>query len=223
MPIRRVTLVEAAFPKTSEFARLAADWTQDAAVCLLTFVWAGYDLLKAELLGRVDIKEADADLERSITQLLEPRIRRAMSGDEPFDIQHGSYEHETSQPPPAQPPQYDLAFVLRANDRIMWPLEAKLIRSEGGVARYTSELKANFLTCRYAPFSREAAMLGYLLITNTEQVFENISRSVPCTLARFDPFASRPHRTSSHLRRPPAGKSYARRFRCHHLLLVLVS
>jgi hypothetical protein len=219
---RRRTIAEARFPKTAEFHHLLSHWATDASLLMLQFVWRGHDYLKEDVLDRIDARQSDEDLERSVTQLLEPRIRRAMTGDEPFEIQHGSYEHETRQPPPAQPPQYDLAFVLRANPRIMWPLEAKLIRSDGDVGRYASELRDNFLTCRYAPFSRGGAMMGYVLCSAISAVFENISKTVPCKLFRVNRFSARPHRRSSHLRKVPAGKRYVRRFRCHHLLLALV-
>src|ERR1039457_4224810 len=105
----------------------------------------------------------DRDLERSITQLLEPRIRDAMTGDEPYYIQHGSFERETMAPPPAQPPAYDLAFVLRADERIMWPLEEKGLETPGTLAEYEREVREQYLTCRYAPFTASGAMLGYLL------------------------------------------------------------
>jgi len=219
---RRMTIAEAGFPNTGEFQRLVSHWATDASLLMLQFVWRGYDYLKEDVLDRIDARKSDEDLERSVTQLLEPRIRRAMTGDEPFEIQHGSYEHETRQPPPAQPPQYDLAFVLRANPRVMWPLEAKLIRSDGAVGRYVSELRGNFLTCRYAPFSRSGAMLGYLLSTGTSAVFDNISNAVPCKLFAVAGFSARPHRRSSHTRTVPPARRYPRRFRCHHLLLTLV-
>jgi hypothetical protein len=218
---RRKTIAEARFPIIPEFQKLARAWGDDAAVVLLRFVWQGYELLRRDVLDHVDARKENEDLERSITQLLEPRVRIAMTGDEPFDIQHGSYEHETRRPPPAQPPEYDLAFVLRANPRVMWPLEAKLVRTAGDVAQYVSEITDNFLTCRYAPFSREGAMLGYILTTDTSAVFGNIEKSVPCKLEAVSAFASRPHRRSSHTRTPPAGKAYPRSFICHHLLLLL--
>jgi len=186
-------------------------------------VWQGYDTLRDGVLEEVDVSEADEDLERTVTQLLEPRIRLAMSGDEPFDIQHGSYEEESRQPAPAQPPEYDIAFVLRANPRIMWPLEAKVIRSKGNVAPYVREIKDNYLTCRYAPFSREGAMLGYLLVADTGAVFKSIAESVPCTLKSVSSFKSRAHKFSSHSRTVPAGKNYPARFKCHHLLMVLTT
>jgi hypothetical protein len=189
---------------------------------MLESVWSGYDLLRSDVLDHVDARKSDEDLERIVTQLLEPRIRTTMTGDEPYDIQHGPYEEETRQPPPAQPPQYDLAFVMRANPRLMWPLEAKLVRGTGDVSRYAREIIDNFLTCRYAPFSGEGAMLGYLLVTDTEAYFTSIERAIPCDLFGVPEFSTRPHRRSTHLRKVPTGKKYRSKFTCHHLLMVLL-
>src|SRR5881296_370142 len=123
-----------AVPKS--FINLAGDWCRDQSAILLGFVWAGYDEVKKDS-SRIDTR----DLERSITQLLEARVRRAMSGDEPFYIQHGPYERETMRPAPAQPPQYDLAFVLNADESVMWPLEAKVLEKASGVSEYVDEVR----------------------------------------------------------------------------------
>jgi hypothetical protein len=189
-----------------EFVSLAGRWGSNQSANLLAFVWQGYDFLLAELPAGTDPK----DLERSITQSLELRIRRAMSGDEPFDIQHGPYERETMMPPPSQPPQYDLAFVLRANERIMWPLEAKVLESDGkgSVRQYIKDVKNEFLTCRYAPFSNEGAMIGYLLSGNPAKAFENIATEIPCRLNAHHEFANRPHKVSEHKRSVKKDKPY---------------
>jgi hypothetical protein len=200
---KRRTIAEARFPGGRAFQTLVSTWSDDAAIRLLGFVWSGCDLLRRDVLDDVDAANADEDLERSVTQLLEPRIRAAMTGDEPFDIQHGPYEEETRQAAPAQPPQYDLAFVLRANPRIMWPIEAKLIRKSSDVSRYVGAVTANFLTCRYAPFSRAGAMLGYLLVNDTKAVFANIERSLKCNLKDVHGYNSRPHKRSTHSRQVP--------------------
>lgn len=72
------------------FVALARSWMQDPARQLLGFIWQAYENMSV-LPPHVDTK----DLERSITQLLEPRVRDVMTGDEPFYIQHGPYERET--------------------------------------------------------------------------------------------------------------------------------
>jgi len=196
-------------------------WNSDASEFLLRLIWEAYDSLIQDVLVQIDITKADGDLERSLTQLLEPRIGRLMTGDEPFYVQHGTYEHESRAVAPAQPPQYDIALVLNANPRIMWPAEAKVLRTSSSVAEYVTELKANYLTCRYAPFSREAAMLGYLVKGDQLEALRQLSNKIPCKMLRHPAFKDRPHRYSAHVRKVPKDKNFYRRFRCHHLIMKL--
>jgi hypothetical protein len=169
----------------------------------------------------IEWSSARDDVERSVTQLLEGYIQEIMSGDEPFRVQHGPYEHESRLPAPAQPPQYDVAFYLVANPRIMWPLEAKILRGDRDLADYLMDLRGQFLTCRYAPFSSEAAMLGYLLRGTPTLVFDGIAKGAPCALEAHPQFPDRPHRISRHSRHVPEGKRYPKEFTCHHLVMLL--
>lgn len=199
----------------ADFVAVARRWYPNFSDILLALVWQGYDLLVNELPAGVN----ERDLERSITQSLELRIRSVMSGDEPFQIQHGPYERETMLPPPAQPPQYDLAFSLREDERIMWPLEAKVLETDTAVGSYVKDVRNEFLSCRYAPFSSEAAMLGYLLSGIADKVFGKLEAKIPCSLVDNPSFPTRPAKTSTHYRRVPSGKTYPASFRCHHLIL----
>ena len=198
----------------SDFIHLASAWSRNQSEIILGFIWQAYDQLRSDnptIDGR--------DLERSITQLLEPRIHRVMSGDEPFYVQHGPNERETMKEQPAQPPQYDLAFILNAEERIMWPLEAKVLETDGAVSNYVRDIREEFLKCRYAPFSSEGAMLAYLLSGTPGHAFHNISEKVPCELVDHPSFTSRPQKVSRHLRSVPTGKAYPASFSCHHLIL----
>jgi hypothetical protein len=196
------------------FDALARDWMRDQADLLLGFVWLAYDRMLASM-PAVDSR----DLERSITQLLEPRIQAAMTGDEPFYVQHGPYERETMAAPPAQPPEYDLAFVVRADERVMWPLEAKVLGTPHTVADYVRDVQDQFLRCRYAPFSGAGAMLGYLLSGSAGIALRQIETVLGTKLDPVPHFHRRPHRVSSHIRAVPVGKSYPADFHCHHLIL----
>lgn len=181
---------------------------------MLRLIWLGYDQMQSDK-PAVDGR----DLERSITQLLEPRIGRAMSGDEPFYVQHGPFERETMQSPPAQPPQYDIAFILRKEERIMWPMEAKVLETSGAVFEYIKDIREQFLTCRYAPFTGEGSMLGYLLSGTTDDAFQNIAKKTPCEMKDHPAFSSFPQKLSHHNRNVPTGKTYPSKFCCHHLIL----
>lgn len=210
------------FPSVSntpdpKFLATLSYWASDQAEVMLGFVWQAYDVMLANM-PFVD----DRDLERSITQLLEPRIRDAMSGDEPYYIQHGPFEHETMAAPPAQPPAYDLAFVLRAEERLMWPIEAKVLETPNQTAAYLKDLQTEFLTCRYAPFSKAGAMLAYLLTGIPEDALAVIESKLGKTLNPVAKFTDRAHRFSEHDRIVPAGKAYPKSFSCHHLVMTFI-
>jgi hypothetical protein len=66
-------------PVDPTFVTQACDWMKHPSRTLLGFVWEAHEQML------VDQPAIDGrDLERSITQLIEPRIRDAMSGYEPF-------------------------------------------------------------------------------------------------------------------------------------------
>ena len=208
-----------AWPSTADlpdpsFVAMACFWMQDPAEWLLGFIWTAYD----DMCTQPPWIER-RDLERSITQLLDQRIRKAMTGFEPFYIQHGPYEHETMAAPPAQPPAYDLAFVLLADERVMWPLEAKVLETPGTLAQYRNDVRDQFLTCRYAPFSSSGAMLGYLLSGTAIDALNLLAAKLGCILETVSNFPTRPHRVSHHIRNVPSGKAYPKAFGCHHLIL----
>ena len=196
------------------FVESALSWMQYPARQFLGFIWLAYEDMRASP-PKVDTK----DLERSITQLMEPRVRKNMTGDEPFYIQHGPYERETMKAPPAQPPQYDLAFIFRADEKIMWPMEAKVLETSTKVPRYIRDVQKEFLTCRYAPFSNSGAMLGYLLKGKPEDVFTAIARNLDCTLEPVSEYPDKPNRISQHKRDVPPGKKYPLDFDCYHMIL----
>ena len=187
---------------------------QNPAQTLLGFIWLAYEDMRASP-PHVD----GWDLERSITQLLEPRVRDVMTGDEPFYVQHGPFERETMKAPPAQPPEYDLAFVFRADERVMWPMEAKVLETPRSVAAYVRDIKCEFLTCRYAPFSNSGAMLAYLLAGKPNDAFVAIAAKLGRTLRPVPEHPERPNRVSQHARTVPSGKRYPIEFDCFHLIL----
>lgn len=184
-------------------------------------IWAGYDAMRTEILEEIPTLIRGDEGERSITQLLAPRISRALSGFEPFYCQPGVKEMETRKAAPAQAPEYDIAFVLWANERICWPLEAKLLPTDQTVAPYIQDINNEFLTCRYAPFSSGGAMVGYLMTGSAERFFDNVARQLQVDLTAYEPNRGRPHRTSFHTRKVPPGKEYPPDFTCHHILMLL--
>jgi hypothetical protein len=101
----------------------------------------------------------------------------------------------------------------------MWPIEAKALHNDGRVSEYVKEVRKNFLTCRYAPFSSEAVMLAYLISGDTNKFFQNITKKIPCVLLPYPRFSHRPHKVSDHSRTVPNGKPYPNKITLHHLVL----
>lgn len=202
-------------PADAAFIELATRWIGDGEPNFIDHIWAGFEQLK-----RTTASFDGRDLERSITQLLEAAIDDVVPGEAPYYVQHGPYERETMLPPPAQPPAYDLAFVLRADPRIMWPAEAKVLISTKALADYLADVREQYLMCRYAPFSSSGAMLSYLLDGDANEVLENIAHRLAIAFTETTPVnPDRPHRSTVHDRIVPAGKLYPTPFRCYHMVL----
>ncbi|MEP1079276.1 hypothetical protein NDI52_28100 [Leptolyngbya sp. PL-A3] len=218
------TISELRWPlEKPEFCKISKEWPPELTTQAIELVWSGYDLLKDEVLSRIDCSKANKQIEKNINSLLQLRIRRVMTGFEPFDVQHEVPEFETSYSDQAQPPSYDIAFILLADETIILPLEAKVLRTDKYISKYINEINANFLTCRYAPFSSEAGMLAYLLKGTPQEAFDNIEKRITqCTLTDHADFPNRDHKTSDHERIVPTGESYSSKFRCHHLILKIL-
>lgn len=220
---RRGTIFQKRYPNTSDFVELAKAWNPDAISILIRLVWEGYDRLVNEFLSPINFDNKEEQLERSITQALVVKIHQVKTGDEPFVVLQEVYEFETSKSAQAQPPQYDIAFIFIANDRIIWPLETKILKSDVDVTEYVKEINNNFITCRYAPFSSQGGMLGYLFSGDPNKAFINIETKAPCKLNDHPDFPTRDHKTSDHQRVVPSGKSYPVNFSCHHLLFKIIA
>lgn len=217
-----ITPYDLRWPDTPEFTRVAAAYASEAIDRMLDVAWRGYELFTNDFLSHINIQQADAELERSITQSLEPCIRDCLSGDEPYDVQHGPYEYATRSPAPAQSPQYDIAFYLKTNQRVMWPLEAKVIRCPAMVALYVAEINNNYISGRYAPFSSSAAMIGYLLSGEPSEVRTNIEQRLGAKLHPHPKFYhERNHHISNHTRHLTDPSRASGAFQCHHLIMAM--
>ncbi len=216
----RSTYLERRWPDPPLFQQFAGRWCQDQARLLLDLVWQAYDLLLLQDLSKVPFSDDDEAKEESLNSLLAIWINQCMSGYEPFCIQHQPPEQTKRIRGKGRSPQPDSGFVLRDCKRTIWPLEGKVLAHEQDIGPYLDEINNNFLTGRYATFSSEGAMLGYLLHGNPEQTFAVIGIRLGQTMTPHPHFPGRPHRISSHWRQQaPGSKSPAREFTCHHLLL----
>lgn len=219
----RRTIPQALRARTPAQQRLI-EWPPATVPRLLELLWTAYDRVKVGKLAHVDLATDDLQLERSVNKLLSSELQRVVheeGGYASYTIGHEYTEEETLDPRSQRPPQYDLAFVWNEDPVLMWPCEAKVIKTPGAVAPYLHDVREAFLACVYAPFSSSGAMLGLLASGAPEQTLGAISAKLPATLAVCAPHRSRPHRISNHKRTVPSGKPYPQEFTLHHLIFVL--
>ena len=213
------TYLERRWPDSPPFQEMASRWCQDQSRLLLDLVWQGFDLLLAQDLNVVRFSDSDEAKEESLNSLLALRIQQCKSGDEPFAVQHQPPEQTKRKRRRGRSPQPDIGFVLYDYPRAAWPLEAKVLARDEAVGPYVAEINDNFITCRYATFSSEGAMLGYLLHGEPEKTFAAIAASLAQALMPHRHFPDRDQRVTYHQRRQIPHPNSPREFTCHHLLL----
>lgn len=216
---RRATISELRWPTSPEFVQAASQHGASIVSDIVAALWAGYDSFFADVIAPLGSYPVGDEMERNLTSLLHPHVRDAMTGFEPYYVAHAQRENETRAPAPAQAPEYDLAFVLNANPRVCWPVEAKFLQTDGTVTAYVDEIDEQYLSCRYAPFSSSGAMLAYLFTGDPSKLLANIANSLGLPMAVPSYINGRHHRTTDHQRRVPQGKSYPSSFQCHHLVM----
>jgi hypothetical protein len=214
---RLPTPIQANYPVPEDFVVMARRWQPDAIENMLGYVWQGFDTLLEE--ENFDLSKAEESLERDISFIVCQKIRDAMDGKPPYYLEHLPPENEMRASAQAAPPTPDLGFIWIHNPRAIFPLEAKILPTDRKIGKYVKEIKENFLTGRYASFSSEAAMLGYLLNGKVESAFENISTRLNCTLKRYPPYKERNHWFSLHKRKENGTGSSRNEFMCHHMII----
>lgn len=218
---RRLSYSQQVFPVTTEFTACLNGLQQHGVKVMLGRIWDGFDRFQAEILdNNPPPSRENADLERDLTEMIYPHILQSLPASLPYYLHHEKKERERAVPG-AQPPEPDLSFVLFSNIRITFPFDSKVL--EGDEVRhmtdYADTVQNRFLNCVYAPFSKEGAMIAFLLAGSVRAVFTSIGTSLGCVLSARAYIASRNHRTSRHDRTGPACRH--RQFRCHHLVMPM--
>jgi hypothetical protein len=221
--VARRTYLERLFPDSAVFQDLAKEWCADQSALLLRLVWDAYDRLKRDHLDRDPIRGEDERKEESLNLLLFLSIDRCKDRFAPFSVIHEVPEQTAGKGGRAQSPHPDVGFCFYENPRAVWPLEGKILESEHDVTAYCAEVTSNCLTGRYATFSNEGAMLGYLLSGDPNKTFAHIRKGISCNLLRHQVIRDRPHRVSSHSRENLPDPRSPRGFFCHHMILEITS
>lgn len=216
----RKTYLERRWPDTPVFQTIAVVWCADQSRRLLDLVWRAYDLLIANDLQKVAFDANDEAREESLNFLLSLRIDQC-KGNAPFCVAHQPLEQTKRKRGKGRSPQPDIGFALYEHPRSVWPMEGKVLMHDRDVSPYVAEIDRNFIKGRYATFSDEGAMLGYLVTGNVETALSHISVALGCTLRKHAHFGQRPHRLSGHTRANLPHANSPASFVCHHLILYL--
>lgn len=202
-----------------------AEWPKETVPEILKLLWQAYDRLKQTALYKVDILQADLQLERSVSALLSDEIQmllREQGGFASYIVSHERWEIETLNPQISnRPSQYDICFVWYAQRELKWPCEAKVLKTDGDVAPYVADIRNEFMPCTYGPLSSSGAMLGLLVQGNPNAALLSIEVKLGLQVATSLEQAPRPHAITKLERTPPLGKAYPIAFELHHLILHL--
>lgn len=199
----RPSLSEIRWPMDDESRRQARDWATDVATQVLDWTWRAFDALNASILGHVDMSQSLDQLERDLTSKHFVEIQRIFAFEtEGFSsiIPHHEFpENESAPGGSGRPPASDISFVWYENQRVSWPIEAKVLKTTGTLAAYLGDT-AKFENGTAGPFVGEGAQIAYLLTGTTDDFFLNLSVKLNLPFSQVSQFASRPHRITRHSR-----------------------
>lgn len=201
----RPTLSELQWPMDDESRQQANDWATSISIQALDWTWRSFDVLRENLLSRVDMNAQFDQLERDLTRNHFAEIQAIWAketGGESSIEPHAEYpEMETRAPAPAKPPAYDIAFVWKQNRRVALPIEAKVVPTPTTLAAYLGDT-AKFENGIAAPLVGHGAQIAYLLTGSSDNFFSNLSAKLASLFERVTEFADRAHRTTQHSRAP---------------------
>lgn len=217
--------LEQALASSRSGAAFLTEWPKGTVPEILNLLWQAYDRLKQTALYKVDILQADLQLERSVSALLSDEILMLMHEQGGFASYFPSHERWETEHLDSKstnrPPQYDICFVWREQREIKWPCEAKVLKTDGDVAPYVADIRNEFMPCTYGPFSSSGAMLGLLVQGDPHTALRSIEMKLGLQVAVHLAQAPRPHACTALERNPPLGKTYPIEFELHHLILHL--
>lgn len=214
----RPTLSELRWPMDDESQRQAVEWAEGITTQVLEWTWRAFDLLGTSVLSRVDMTQPLEQLERDLTGNHFAEIQglwaRETEGESSIEPWPEYAELETRPTAPGKPPAYDIAFVWRANRRIAFPIEAKVVKTPSALADYLGDTD-KFVSGIAAPLVGEGAQIAYLLKGGSSAFFTNLKSRLRRRLEPVSEFLHRSHRVSQHKR------TKSPLLHLHHLVMEL--
>lgn len=204
---------------------LHSEWPRESVPEILRTIWQAYDRLDESTLRKVDISDADLQIERSVCALLCDEITLILierGGFASYLVSLERWEMETlDREKSSRPSQYDICFVWTDQRELKWPCEAKVLKSANDSAAYVRDINDAFMTCDYGPFSSSGAMLGLLTNGSSEASLKAIEKRLGLPVKKHPDFPERPHAFTKLNRISPEDKIYPLAFTLHHLILHL--
>ena len=216
----RRTYQQRRWPDTPLFQSVAKRWCKNQSFQLMNLVWQAIDRMREADLEKVPMDGSDEAKEESLNFLLSLQIDKLKSGDEPFAVSHQPPEQNKRKTKNARSPVPDIGFVWHENPNCVWPIEGKMLRNPDDLGEYEKEINDNFLSGRYATFSCEGAMLGYLLSGDAAQTLKNVAKKIRKRLRAHPKLEERNHRISTH-ERSGVNKRKKEAFFCHHMAITV--
>ncbi len=199
-----------------EARQQAENWARGFTDRALDWTWRGFDALHANLLSRVDTTQPLDQIERDLTSKHFIEINRLFAAETEglsSVIPHHEFpENESAPGGSGRPPASDISFVWYENQRVSWPIEAKVLKNPATLADYLADT-AKFENGIAAPLVGEGAQIAYLLTGTTDEFFANLSMKLTAPLQFVLEFSKRPHRASAQARQG------APDLRLHHLAM----
>jgi hypothetical protein len=187
-----------------ESRRQAEEWTAGVSIQVLSWTWRAFDALHTNVLSQVDMSQPLDQLERDLTSKHFIEIQRLFAAETDgmsSIVPHHEFPENESRPGGSgKPPASDISFIWYDNQRVSWPIEAKVLSTSGTLAPYLGDVK-KFTDGIAAPFSGAGAQIAYLLSGTTDDFFNNLGPALSLVLQTMPEFSSRAHRVSSHTRR----------------------
>ena len=214
----RPTLGELVWPMDDESRQQAEEWTAGVSIQVLDWTWRAFDALRLNVLNRVDMNQPLDQLERDLTSKHFIEIQRLFAAETDgmsSIVPHHEFPENESRPGGSgKPPASDISFIWYDNQRVSWPIEAKILATARTLAPYLGDVK-KFTDGIAAPFSGAGAQIAYLLSGTADDFFNNLGPALSLALQTMPEFSARAHRVSSHARKSsPELKLHHMAMRC---------
>lgn len=213
---QRPTFSEVHWPLDAESLEQAREWAHEMTEQVLDWTWRAFDQLYERQLAQFDFQQPLEQIERDLTSkhfiCILDVWRRETEGYCALIPVHEFPELASRPMGSGKPPAYDLAFVWQENQRVVWPIEAKVIKTSSALREYLQDVD-KFCSGKAAPFVEHGGLIAYLLAGSPSDFFMRLETKIGVPLTSPSSRGRRPYRISFH------DRQVTPRICLHHLVL----